>query len=137
MKILFVVSLIFNVLLVTPNVLWMLRRLKFDTMMRQSIFDSGLKKEIDAGVKFDVSITDPPRKGCTNGSIENLVKLTNEYIVYVSCNVSTLARDMKLLNEKGFETVFVQPADLFPNTYHVETIAMFKKMVNWYTKYAN
>lgn len=53
MKILFVVSLIFNVLLVTPNVLWMLRRLKFDTMMRQSIFDSGLKKEIDAGVKFD------------------------------------------------------------------------------------
>ncbi|MBQ8887039.1 MAG: 23S rRNA (uracil(1939)-C(5))-methyltransferase RlmD [Candidatus Gastranaerophilales bacterium] len=85
------------------------------------------QKLIDNDDKFDVSITDPPRKGCTIDSIENIVKLTNKYIVYVSCNVSTLARDMKLLNEKGFKTVFVQPADLFPNTYHVETIALFEK----------
>ena len=87
------------------------------------------KKLIEKGVKFDVSVTDPPRKGCSVDSIENLVQLTNKYIVYVSCNVSTLARDMKLLNEKGFKTVFVQPCDLFPNTYHVETIALSENSI--------
>ena len=85
------------------------------------------KKLIDSDMKFDVSITDPPRKGCTIESIENLVKLTNKYIVYVSCNVSTLARDMKLINEKGFRTIYVQPADLFPNTYHVETVCLLER----------
>lgn len=83
---------------------------------------------IEKGISFDVSITDPPRKGCSIESIENLVQLTNKYIVYVSCNVSTLARDMKLLNDKGFKTIYVQPCDLFPNTYHVETIALFEKI---------
>ena len=80
------------------------------------------------GIKFDVSVTDPPRKGCSVESIDNLVELTSKYIIYVSCNVSTLARDMKLLNEKGFKTLYVQPCDLFPNTYHVETIALFEKV---------
>lgn len=86
------------------------------------------KKLIDEGIKFDVSVTDPPRKGCSTESIRNLVSLTKKYIVYVSCNIATLARDMKILNEKGFKTIFVQPVDLFPNTYHVETIAMFEKV---------
>lgn len=86
------------------------------------------EKLIDKGIKFDLSVTDPPRKGCSVESINNLVKLTNKYIVYVSCNIATLARDMKILNEHGFKTIFVQPADLFPNTYHVETIALFEKV---------
>jgi 23S rRNA (uracil1939-C5)-methyltransferase len=85
------------------------------------------EKLIKSDIQFDVSVTDPPRKGCTSQSIDNLVKLTKKYIVYVSCNVSTLARDMKMLNDKGFKTIFIQPADLFPNTYHVETIALFEK----------
>lgn len=85
------------------------------------------KKLIDKGIKFDVSVTDPPRKGCSDESINNLIALTNKYIVYVSCNVSTLARDMKILNENGFKTVFVQGVDMFPNTYHVETIVLFEK----------
>lgn len=86
------------------------------------------KNLIDKGVKFDVSVTDPPRKGCSPDSINNLVNLTDKFIVYVSCNVATLARDMKIINEKGFKTIFVQPVDLFPNTYHVETIALFEKI---------
>ena len=85
------------------------------------------KTLIDKGIKFDVSVTDPPRKGCSDESINNLVALTNKYIIYVSCNVSTLARDMKILNEKGFKTVFVQGVDMFPNTYHVETVVLFEK----------
>lgn len=86
------------------------------------------EKLIKNNIKFDVSVTDPPRKGCSEESINNLVSLTNKLIVYVSCNVSTLARDMKILNEKGFKTVFVQGVDMFPNTYHVETIALFEKI---------
>ena len=86
------------------------------------------KKLINKDIKFDISVTDPPRKGCTPESIENLIQLTNKYIIYVSCNVSTLARDMKIINQKGFKTVYVQPCDLFPNTYHVETIALFEKV---------
>ena len=86
------------------------------------------KKLIDKGVKFDVSVTDPPRKGCSDESINNLIALTKKFIVYVSCNVSTLARDMKILNDNGFKTVYVRGADMFPNTYHVETIVLFEKI---------
>lgn len=88
------------------------------------VFDKLIKNN----TKFDVSVTDPPRKGCSIESIENLVKLTNKYIVYVSCNVATLARDMKILEQKGFKPIYIQPVDLFPNTYHIETIAMFEKV---------
>ncbi|MBQ9245826.1 23S rRNA (uracil(1939)-C(5))-methyltransferase RlmD [bacterium] len=79
------------------------------------------------GIKFDVSIIDPPRKGCTDESINNLVKLTSKYIVYVSCNVSTLARDVKKLSEYGFNVKYIQPVDMFPNTSHIETIVMLEK----------
>ena len=85
-------------------------------------------KLIKNGIKFDISVTDPPRKGCSLNSINNLIKLTSKYIIYVSCNVSTLARDMKILNENGFKTIYIQPVDMFPNTYHVETIVMFERI---------
>lgn len=78
-------------------------------------------------VKFDVCLVDPPRKGCTTESINNLVALAKDYIIYVSCNVSTLARDMNILAEYNYFPVYIQPADMFPNTYHVETIALFQK----------
>lgn len=85
------------------------------------------EKLINKGVKFDVSLVDPPRKGCTPESIKNLVKLSKDYIAYVSCNVSTLARDMNLLAEYGYYPIYIQPVDMFPNTYHIETIAFFKR----------
>ncbi len=84
------------------------------------------KKLIENKVRFDVCLVDPPRKGCSEESIKNLVSLSKEYIVYVSCNVSTLARDMNLLAEYGYYPIYIQPADMFPNTYHVETICLFK-----------
>lgn len=82
---------------------------------------------IKSNTKFDVSLIDPPRKGCSESAIENLIKLTKKYIVYVSCNPSTLARDVKLLNANGFALKYVQPVDMFPHTYHVETIALLEK----------
>ena len=74
--------------------------------------------------KFDVSIIDPPRKGSTEKSLEYLLKLTKEKIIYVSCNPTTLARDLKYLISKGAEIESIQPFDMFCHTYHVENVAV-------------
>ena len=77
------------------------------------------------GVKADVVVVDPPRKGCDQVLLNTLVEMQPQRIVYVSCNPSTLARDLKYLTEHGFEVKEVQPVDMFPWTGHVEaTILM-------------
>ena len=75
---------------------------------------------------FDVSIIDPPRKGCTKESLDEVFKLTKGHIVYVSCNPATLARDIKYLTEKGATVESIQPFDMFCHTYHVENVAIIK-----------
>lgn len=85
------------------------------------------KELINNNIKFDVSLIDPPRKGCDAEALEYLNKLTSKYIVYVSCNISTLARDIKILSKYGFIVEYIQPVDMFPNTYHVETIALLTR----------
>ena len=72
--------------------------------------------------KMDVVFLDPPRKGLDEPLIESLLKLQPERIVYVSCNPSTLARDLALFKE-DYDIKEIQPVDMFPHTYHVETIA--------------
>ena len=84
-------------------------------------------KLIQQNIQFDVSITDPPRKGCSIEAAKSLCKLTSKYIIYVSCNIATLARDMNTFEDFGFIPIYIQPADMFPNTPHIETIAMFEK----------
>nr|WP_271795001.1 23S rRNA (uracil(1939)-C(5))-methyltransferase RlmD [Dolichospermum planctonicum]MDB9534984.1 23S rRNA (uracil(1939)-C(5))-methyltransferase RlmD [Dolichospermum planctonicum CS-1226] len=72
----------------------------------------------------DVVLLDPPRKGCEDNVIKTLRNLKPARIVYVSCKVSTLARDLKLLCENGlYRLTRVQPADFFPQTAHVEAAA--------------
>ena len=68
------------------------------------------KELIESNTKFDVTLIDPPRKGCDDNAINNVVALTDKYLIYVSCNVSTLARDMIKLMENGFvpEILFTQ-----------------------------
>ena len=75
---------------------------------------------------FDVSIVDPPRKGCTKESLDEVFRLTKGHIVYVSCNPATLARDLKYLTEKGAQVKSIQPFDMFCHTYHVENVAIIK-----------
>jgi 23S rRNA (uracil1939-C5)-methyltransferase len=76
------------------------------------------------GIIPDVVLLDPPRKGCDPILIETLLKLKPSHIVYVSCKVATLARDLKLLCGEGLYTLTrVQPADFFPQTAHVEAAA--------------
>lgn len=74
--------------------------------------------------KFNVTIIDPPRKGSTEKTLENILKLTSDKIIYVSCNPATLARDLKYLISKGAKVDSIQPFDMFCHTYHVETVAI-------------
>ncbi len=73
----------------------------------------------------NVLITDPPRAGMHPAVVERLVELKVPRIVYVSCNSSTMARDLKELN-KVYEIEKVQPVDMFPQTYHIEAVAKLK-----------
>ncbi len=75
-----------------------------------------------SGVRPDVVVVDPPRKGLNADTIEALSKMSPRRIVYVSCDPATLARDVALLKERGYELKSAQAADLFPRCSHVESI---------------
>ena len=74
--------------------------------------------------EFDAIILDPPRKGCSQESLDNAYRLSKKYIIYVSCNPATLARDLKILHEKGCSVQSIQPFDMFCHTYHIENVAI-------------
>ncbi|MCY6354531.1 23S rRNA (uracil(1939)-C(5))-methyltransferase RlmD [Clostridium sp. ZS2-4] len=82
---------------------------------------------IKNGVKADVVVVDPPRKGCDKVLLEAIAKMGPDRIVYVSCDASTLARDLGILEELGYKTKEVQPVDMFPQTGHVETVTWLRK----------
>ena len=86
-----------------------------------------LPKLAAIGIKFDVAVLDPPRAGCEAKVLETLAKIGMERLVYVSCNPSTLARDLKVLQGLGYKTVEVQPIDMFPHTFHVECVAKVER----------
>ena len=73
---------------------------------------------------FDTAIIDPPRKGLEAEVIEAIANLKIKKIVYISCNPSTLARDIKRFSENGYSTREIQPVDMFPHTEHVECVAL-------------
>ena len=77
---------------------------------------------ISDGVKADVVIVDPARKGCDEKTLGNIIKLNPDKIVMISCNAVTAARDCKFLSENGYECISVQGVDLFSRTRHVECI---------------
>ena len=83
-----------------------------------------LSNETLLGRQYHVTILDPPRKGCTPNSLDYALKLTQNKIIYVSCNPATLARDLKYLTEHGAEVEYIQPFDMFPHTYHIENVAI-------------
>ncbi|MDP2624578.1 MAG: 23S rRNA (uracil(1939)-C(5))-methyltransferase RlmD, partial [Candidatus Peregrinibacteria bacterium] len=77
--------------------------------------------------KPDVVIVDPPRAGLEGDVCEPISKLGAQKIVYVSCNPATLARDLQLLTQLGYRLELVQPVDMFPQTYHIENVALLVK----------
>lgn len=76
------------------------------------------------GILADVIVVDPPRKGCDEALLKTMIEMKPKRVVYVSCNPATLARDLKILEEGGFRTVEVQPVDMFPHSYHVESVIL-------------
>ncbi|MFD0944528.1 23S rRNA (uracil(1939)-C(5))-methyltransferase RlmD [Savagea faecisuis] len=75
------------------------------------------------GKKFDVLVVDPPRKGCDAQLLETILTYKPERVVYVSCNPATLARDLKILHEGGYNIEEVQPVDMFGHSTHIENVA--------------
>jgi len=74
-----------------------------------------------------VIVVDPPRKGCDPALLETILAIQPERVVYVSCNPSTLARDLRVLEDGGYRTVEATPVDMFPHTGHVECVIWMKR----------
>lgn len=77
--------------------------------------------------RADIVVLDPPRKGCSPDTLFRITGLKPKRIVYVSCNPATLARDLGLLEQQGYAATDVEPVDMFPQTFHVETIATLEQ----------
>ncbi|MFV0527526.1 MAG: 23S rRNA (uracil(1939)-C(5))-methyltransferase RlmD [Lachnospiraceae bacterium] len=82
------------------------------------------QKYAEEGVKADVIVVDPPRKGCDEVLLDTIVKMRPKKVVYVSCDSATLARDLKYLTGQGYEVEMVCPVDVFGETVHVETVVL-------------
>jgi tRNA/tmRNA/rRNA uracil-C5-methylase (TrmA/RlmC/RlmD family) len=80
-----------------------------------------MPKWVREGWKPDVVIVDPPRTGCDKELLKSIIKVKPKKVVYVSCNPSTLAKDVEKL-AKLYQVESVQPVDMFPHTAHVETV---------------
>ena len=74
--------------------------------------------------KIDVVVVDPPRKGCDKTTLDAILDMSPERVVYISCNHATAARDAKYLCEQGYSLVRYRPCDMFPRTAHVETVVL-------------
>ena len=98
-----------------------IRNIELHNMDAGKFFEKESKTK---GRKFNITILDPPRKGCSVESLEYALKLTTDKIIYVSCNPATLARDLKYLANKGCKVDLIQPFDMFPHTYHIENVAI-------------
>ena len=83
-----------------------------------------LRKE---GIRPDVIVVDPPRKGLTSELIDTIVQTSPDRVVYVSCDPATLARDLKLFTEKNYSVKEITPFDLFPRTGHVENVCLMSR----------
>lgn len=75
----------------------------------------------------DVIIIDPPRSGMHKNTVDDVIKLSPEKIVYVSCNPATQVRDIKMMVEAGYKLVKIKPVDMFPQTYHIENVALLQR----------
>ena len=82
-------------------------------------------------IQPDAILLDPPRSGVDPTTLQHIINSKSPLIVYVSCDISTLARDLKKLLENGYTISEMTPIDMFPQTYHVETVVLleYKKVV--------
>lgn len=79
------------------------------------------------GIRADVIVVDPPRKGCEESVLATMIQMAPERIVYVSCDSATLARDLRYLCDRGYHLEKICPVDMFGNSVHTESIALLQK----------
>ncbi len=89
----------------------------------QFIAGDAYKKVKELNLKADIVIVDPPRCGLNQKLCEKLIEIKPKTIIYISCNPTTQARDLKLLSDSGYKLNLMQPIDMAPHTYHIETVA--------------
>ena len=89
--------------------------------------ENAMKNWLKEGIQPTAILVDPPRKGLTDSFIKASAQTGADRIAYISCNVATMARDIKLYQELGYELKKVQPMDLFPQTHHVEAVSLLVK----------
>jgi len=89
-----------------------------------------LKFNRDDYLDTDVIITDPPRSGMVPKALRRMIEIRAKKIIYVSCNPSMLARDLKEITTAGYEIINIQAVDMFPHTAHVETVVELKNISN-------
>lgn len=104
--------------------------------------ESLLSAMVSSNERPDLLVLDPPRKGANPEALSAVLKLAPAKIIYVSCNPATLARDLKILENRGlaetnqnqeecyrygYKTIQIQPVDLFPQTYHIESVVVLEK----------
>jgi 23S rRNA (uracil1939-C5)-methyltransferase len=92
----------------------------------QAEFIEGQAEDVLPGLDLspNVVIVDPPRTGCSSKLLQELVRLSPPRLIYVSCDPATLARDARQLAEAGYRLEAVQPVDMFPQTYHIESVSL-------------
>lgn len=88
-----------------------------------------LPRLIKKGKLGNKILLDPPRKGCEPEVLETIAKISPKKIVYISCNSTTMARDVKYLVDNGYKVIEVQPIDVFPHTSHVECVVGIQKIM--------
>lgn len=87
-----------------------------------------LDRLLEEGRKIDAIVFDPPRKGIEEGILRKVAEVEIPEMVYISCNPSTLARDLNIMSEYGYQIHEIQPFDMFPQTSHVECIALIQRV---------
>ncbi len=86
------------------------------------------KKYREEGIRADVIVVDPPRKGCDEALLRTIVQMSPKRVVYVSCDSATLARDLKYLTGEGYEVKKGTVVDQFPHTMHVESVVLMSRV---------
>ncbi|MBI3970318.1 MAG: 23S rRNA (uracil(1939)-C(5))-methyltransferase RlmD [Chloroflexi bacterium] len=91
-----------------------------NVLAREASLEAALPR---LGSKFDVAVLDPPRRGCSPEALAGLIRLSPRQIAYISCEPSTLARDLRVLTDAGYSLRRTRVVDFFPQTYHLESVS--------------
>lgn len=118
---------------IVPDAITMARENALQNHIENVTFEVGAAEKVmprwvQEGLQPDVIVVDPPRKGLDIKFIEAATATKAHRIVYVSCNPATLARDLALFAERGYQTQYAQPVDMFPMTTAIETVAVLERI---------